>query len=94
MITREPSDWLTRSQPAASDWLTSNGGIPWWRSAGDGRLPVVSKAEDDRKAKFREALERTRTTQHPPESASQNDAKAHEARTAAGGKRQFRRKSG
>lgn len=54
----------------------------------------MSKAEDDPKAKFREALERKKSKQHPHEAASQNDAKAHEARTAAGGKRQFRRKSG
>lgn len=77
-----------------SERLTSNGSIPWWCSAGDDRLRVVSKAEDDPKAKFREALERKKTKQHPHEGASQNNAKAHEARDAAGGKRQFRRKSG
>lgn len=54
----------------------------------------MSKAEDDAKAKFREALERKKTKQHPHEGASQNGAKAHEARDAVGGKRQFRRKSG
>ena len=55
----------------------------------------MSNAEDDAKAKFREALERKKTKQHPHERASsQNNAKAHEARDTAGGKRQFRRKSG
>jgi hypothetical protein len=54
----------------------------------------VSKAEDDPKAKFREALERKKTKQHPHEGASRNTGKAHEASNAAGGKRQFRRKSG
>lgn len=54
----------------------------------------MSNAENDPKAKFREALERKKTKQHPHEAASQNNAKAHETRTAAGGKRQFRRKSG
>lgn len=68
--------------------------MPWWFAAGDDRLRVVSKAEGDPKAKFREALERKKTKQHPHEGASQNNAKAHEARDAAGGKRQFRRKSG
>lgn len=77
-----------------SSRLTSNAGIRWWRCARDDRLRVVSEAEDDPKAKFREALERKKSKQHPHEAASQNDAKAHEARTAAGGKRQFRRKSG
>lgn len=54
----------------------------------------MSKAEEDAKAKFREALERKKAKRHPHEGAFQNNAKAHESRDAAGGKRQFRRKSG
>jgi hypothetical protein len=49
---------------------------------------------DAAKDKFREALERKRNKQHPHESASQNDPKVHDERSAAGGKRAFRRKSG
>jgi Family of unknown function (DUF5302) len=46
------------------------------------------------KDKFREALERKRAKQHLHEEASQNDSKVHDAHSAAGGKRQFRRKAG
>lgn len=46
------------------------------------------------KDKFREAIERKKGKQHPHESASQNDAKASGAHSAAGGKRVHRRKSG
>jgi len=53
-----------------------------------------SSTGDAAKDKFREALERKRNKQHPHESASQNDPKVHDERSAAGGKRTFRRKSG
>jgi Family of unknown function (DUF5302) len=49
---------------------------------------------DAAKDKFREALERKRGRKHPHEAASQNDSKVHDAHSAAGGKRSFRRKSG
>jgi Family of unknown function (DUF5302) len=51
-------------------------------------------APDAAKDKFREALERKRGKKHPHESASQNASKVHDAQSAAGGKRTFRRKSG
>ena len=51
-------------------------------------------ASKEAKDKFREALERKRSKQHPHEGASQNDSKVHEPHAAAGGKRQFRRKAG
>ena len=50
--------------------------------------------KDDPKEKFRQALERKKGKKHPHEAASQNDSKAHDAHSAAGGKRAFRRKSG
>jgi hypothetical protein len=50
-------------------------------------------AADSAKDKFREALERKRTKQHPHEEASQRDSKVHDAQSAAT-KRMFRRKSG
>jgi Family of unknown function (DUF5302) len=50
--------------------------------------------KDDPKEKFREALERKKGKQHPHESASQNSSKVHDAHSAVGGKRNFRRKSG
>ncbi len=46
------------------------------------------------KDKFREALERKQGKKHPHEAASQNSSKVRDAHSAAGGKRQFRRKSG
>ncbi|MDT4923670.1 MAG: hypothetical protein QOG01_1383 [Pseudonocardiales bacterium] len=49
---------------------------------------------DSAKDKFREALERKKGHKHPHESASQNDSKVHDERSAAGAKRNFRRKSG
>jgi hypothetical protein len=49
---------------------------------------------DAAKDKFREALERKRSKQHLHEAASQGDSKVHDAHSAAGGKRTFRRKSG
>jgi len=48
----------------------------------------------DPKEKFREALERKKGKQHPHEGASQNSSKVHDAHSAVGGKRSFRRKSG
>jgi hypothetical protein len=51
-------------------------------------------AGDPAKDKFREALERKKGHKHPHESASQNDSKVHDERSAAGAKRNFRRKSG
>jgi hypothetical protein len=53
-----------------------------------------SGAGDAAKDKFREALERKRGKKHPHEAASQGDSKVHDAHSAAGGKRTFRRKSG
>jgi len=52
------------------------------------------KAPDVAKDKFREALERKKSKQHPHEIASQNSSKANGAHAAVGGKRNFRRKSG
>ena len=46
------------------------------------------------KDRFREALERKKAKQHPHEAASQRSSKVHDAHSAAGGKRTFRRKSG
>ncbi len=46
------------------------------------------------KDKFRAALDRKQGRRHPHEAASQNDSKVHDAHSAAGGKRTFRRKSG
>lgn len=51
-------------------------------------------AGDDAKDKFRAALERKRGKQHPHEAATQGDSKVHDERSAVGGKRTFRRKSG
>ena len=51
-------------------------------------------AAEAAKDKFRAALERKRGHKHPHEAASQNDSKVHDAHSAAGGKRTFRRKSG
>lgn len=51
-------------------------------------------ASQEAKDKFREALERKRGRKHPHEAASQNDSKVHSEQAPAGGKRQFRRKSG
>ncbi len=50
--------------------------------------------KDDAKERFREALERKKGKQHPHESASKNSSKVQDAHSAAGGKREFRRKSG
>jgi hypothetical protein len=51
-------------------------------------------APQSAKDKFREALERKRSKQHPHESASQHDSKVHGEHAPASGKRQFRRKAG
>ena len=51
-------------------------------------------APKEAKDKFREALERKRSKQHPHEAASKHDSKVHGEHAPAGGKRQFRRKSG
>ncbi|MBN9618759.1 MAG: DUF5302 domain-containing protein [Actinobacteria bacterium] len=56
-------------------------------------MPADDRPEDA-KDKFREALERKRGQQHPHEGASRNGSKVHDAHSAAGGKRTFRRKSG
>jgi hypothetical protein len=53
-----------------------------------------SQPKDDAKDKFRQALERKKGKQHPHEAASQNASKVHDAHSAVGGKRNFRRKSG
>jgi hypothetical protein len=49
---------------------------------------------DPAKDRFRAALERKKSRQHPHQAASQNSSKVHDAHSAAGGKRNFRRKSG
>jgi hypothetical protein len=54
----------------------------------------MSEPKDDPKDRFREALERKRSKKHPHEGASQNSSKVQDAHAAAGGKRNFRRKSG
>lgn len=51
-------------------------------------------APQDARDKFREALERKRGHKHPHEAASANGSKVHDAHSAVGGKRTFRRKSG
>jgi hypothetical protein len=51
-------------------------------------------SSDDAKARFREALERKRTSQAERAAETHGESKIHEARGAAGGKRTFRRKSG
>jgi hypothetical protein len=48
----------------------------------------------DPKAKFREALERKRSTQGGAAGPGHADGKIHAEHGAAGGKRTFRRKSG
>jgi hypothetical protein len=50
--------------------------------------------KDDAKAKFREALERKKQRQHPDNGPAHNDSKAGGTHERAGGKREFRRKSG
>ena len=52
------------------------------------------KPAEDAKEKFKAALERKKGKQHPHEAASQSSSKVHDAASAAGGKRTFRRKSG
>jgi hypothetical protein len=54
----------------------------------------MTDSEKAEKDKFREALERKKTKQHPHEAASRSGSKVHERHGAAGGKRTFRRKSG
>jgi hypothetical protein len=55
---------------------------------------MSEQPKEDAKDRFREALERKKSKQHPHEGASQNSSKVHDAHSAAGGKRTFRRKSG
>lgn len=55
---------------------------------------MQDKPSDAAKDKFRAALERKQAKQHPHESASQHSSKVHDAHSAVGGKRTFRRKSG
>jgi hypothetical protein len=56
---------------------------------------VPATAEDDVKAKFREALERKRGNQADAHAAGgPGSSKIHETHGPVGGKRQFRRKSG
>jgi uncharacterized protein DUF5302 len=54
----------------------------------------MADKEDDAKAKFREALERKKQRQHPDNGPAQSESKAGGAHERAGGKREFRRKSG
>lgn len=54
----------------------------------------AAQSDQSAKDRFREALERKRSKQHPHEGASQNDSKVHHQHGAAGGKRTFRRKAG
>lgn len=49
---------------------------------------------DDVKRKFREALERKNQAQHDRPAHLDGDSPVHTARGKAGGKREFRRKSG
>jgi hypothetical protein len=52
-------------------------------------------APDAAKDRFREALERKRSQQHPTGAGGREESKIHGAHEkAAGGKRQFRRKAG
>jgi hypothetical protein len=48
----------------------------------------------DAKDKFRAALERKRGQQHTQNAGAQDESKIHGAHQRAGGKREFRRKSG
>jgi hypothetical protein len=50
--------------------------------------------DDGAKDKFKEALEKKRAQQHKGASGGGGDSKIHAPHSAAGGKREFRRKSG
>ncbi|PPK64013.1 DUF5302 domain-containing protein [Actinokineospora auranticolor] len=50
--------------------------------------------QDDVKARFREALARKQAQASSREGHAQSGSKVHDAHGKAGGKRQFRRKSG
>ncbi len=51
-------------------------------------------ASEDMKKKFREALERKKQQSHDRPGQLQGEGSVHEAHNRAGGKREFRRKSG
>ena len=56
---------------------------------------MAEQPEDDNKRKFREALERKKqNTQNRPGATLEGDSAVHGVHGAAGGKREFRRKSG
>lgn len=56
--------------------------------------PDEDKSADAAKDRFRAALERKRSRQHPHEGGGKRDGKVGNEHGAAGGKRTFRRKSG
>lgn len=53
-----------------------------------------SASEDDVKRRFKEALERKNHQNHETHGGQKGDSKIHGTHGAAGGKREFRRKSG
>jgi len=56
---------------------------------------MAEQPEDDNKRKFREALERKKqNVQNRPGAHLEGDSSVHGVHGAAGGKREFRRKSG
>lgn len=55
---------------------------------------VPGEAPDEAKDRFREALERKRAQQHANNAGGHADSKVHGAHARAGGRREFRRKSG
>ena len=64
---------------------------------GDAEAPAGPAANDDVKAKFRAALDRKNHAAHDPASGGTHEdaaGKAHGPHSAAGGKREFRRKAG
>ena len=61
----------------------------------DDKATTEAAVSDDTKAKFREALERKKqNVQNRPGAHLEGDSSVHGVHGAAGGKREFRRKSG
>ena len=60
----------------------------------DAARPDADAAPDQTKDRFRAALERKRSQQHAANADTHGDSKVHGAHARAGGRREFRRKSG
>ena len=56
--------------------------------------PSAPTAAEDAKAKFREALDRKKASEHRTSDGSKNTGSVHSAETTGPVQRQFRRKSG